>query len=601
MRKLVLSAIMAASAVLSLPTAATADTVYAVAPPFFLFRFDTATPGTIDQVVIISGLQPGERIEAIDFRPRTGQLYGLGIIDGATDTLRTYTIDPRSGVATLVPGSTSITVLNGNSYAFDFNPTVDRIRVVNDGDENLRINPNNGARADSPTNDTDINPTGFLIQGAAYDRDFDTGLAVANRTTLYAIAKATSSLVTIGGVNQSPSPNGGAIMNAMPLGITLSAIGEVGFDIPAGLSTGYAALKNAMTGLTGLYTINLSTGAATLVSTIANGAINVTGLAVVPKTTLVTAPGPGGGPHVRVFDAHTGAVLMEFMAYFPSFSGGVRVAVGDVNLDGVPDIITAPGPGGGPHIKVIDGVTGTLLPGTIGQFFAFDPAFTGGVFVAAGDVNGDGFKDVIVTPDVGGGPEVRVISGANASVLADFFAYGTGFGGGVRIAAADFDRDGDYEIVTAAGPGGGPHIKVFDAAGNPFTSASLPNFVNSFFAYSSGFTGGVFVAAGDVNGDGVPDIITGAGAGGGPHVRAISGVNGSIITEFFAYEPSFTGGVQVAVADVNKDGRYEIITTPGSGRPAEVRAFDGVTGVFLSTFAPYGPFPGGAFAAGVRR
>jgi len=593
MKKLISSAIVAAVAVLSLPAAAAADTVYAVAPPFFLLRFDTATPGIIDQVVVISGLQPGERLEAIDFRPRTGQLYGLGVVDGSMDTLRTYTIDPRSGVATLV--GTAPTVLSGNSYAFDFNPTVDRIRVANDADVNIRINPNNGTLAGV---DTTLNPTGFLIQGAAYDRDFDRPNAASLPTTLYAIAKATSSLVTIGGANGTPSPNGGSILNAVPLGITLSAIGEVGFDIPAGLSSGYAALKNAMTGLTGLYSINLSTGTATLVGTIANGAINVTGLAVVPRSTLVTAPGPGGGPHVRVFDAHSGAVLMEFMAYFPSFSGGVRVATGDINLDGVPDIITAPGPGGGPHIKVINGVTGDLLPGTIGQFFAFDPAFTGGVFVAAGDVNGDGFKDVIVAPDIGGGPEVRVISGANAAVLADFFAYGTGFGGGVRIATADFNRDGVYEIVTAAGPGGGPHVKIFDSTGALFVSGITPN---SFFAYSPGFTGGVFVAAGDVNGDGTPDIITGAGAGGGPHVRAISGVNGAVITEFFAYEPTFTGGVQVAVADVNKDGRYEIITTPGSGRPAEVRAFDGVTGAFLSNFAPYGPFPGGAFAAGVRR
>jgi hypothetical protein len=304
---------------------------------------------------------------------------------------------------------------------------------------------------------------------------------------------------------------------------------------------------------------------------------------------------------VRVFDAHSGAVSFEFFAYNPAFPGGVRVATGDVTADGVPDIITAAGPGGGPHVRVFNGATGAQVGGIVGSFLAYDPAFTGGVWVAAGDVNADGNKDVIVGPDAGGGPDVRVVSGANGTLIGEFFAYAAAFPGGVRVASADFDRDGDAEIITAPGPGGGPHIKVFDGTGNMFTSASLPNFVNSFFSYSSAFSGGVFIAAGDVNGDGVPDIITGPGAGGGPHVRAFSGVNGAIIVEFFAYEPTFTGGVRVAVADMNGDGRYEIITTPGPGRAAEVRVFDGISGAMLEAFQPYGAFSGGAFIGGVRR
>jgi Domain of unknown function (DUF4394)/FG-GAP repeat len=591
----------AVAALLWMAGPAEADVIYALAPPYFLVQFDSAAPGTLTRVAFVSGLQSGERLEAIDFRPRTGQLFGLGIIDGVTDTLRLYTINPLTGAATLVPGSTPVIATNGNSYGFDFNPTVDRIRVVNNGDENLRLNPNTGARADTPTNDIDLNGAGNQIMGAAYDRNFDSGLAVANRTTLYAISASGSALVTIGGVNQSPNPNGGAVTNALPLGVTLAATGDVGFDIAAGSGIAYAALRSAATGLTGLYTINLGTGAANFVGLIGNGAFNVTGLAAVPANTLVSGAGPGGGPHVRVFDAHSGALSFEFFAFTPGFTGGVRVATGDVTGDGVPDIITAAGPGGGPHVRVFNGVNGAQLGGLVGSFLAYDPAFPGGVWVAAGDVNADGNKDVIVGPGAGGGPDVRVISGANSALIAEFFAYAPEFPGGVRVASADFDRDGDYEIITAPGPGGGPHIKVFDGAGNLFTSASLPNFVNSFFAYSSGFSGGVFVAAGDVNGDGVPDIITGAGAGGGPHVRAISGVNGAIIVEFFAYELSFSGGVQVAVADVNGDGRYEIITTPGPGRPAEVRAFDGVSGALLQAFQPYGAFQGGAFIGGVRR
>jgi hypothetical protein len=601
MRKLGLVVISMFAGLLLAASPAGAATIYAVAGPNFLLQFDSATPGTIDHVAIITGLQAGERIEGIDFRPRTGQLYGLGIVDGATDTIRVYTINPRTGVATLIPGSTSFSVTNGSGYGIDFNPTVDRIRVTNDGDENFRINPNNGARADAPTNDTDVNPAGNQVEGVAYDRNFDTGLAVANRTTLYGISVTNSSLVTIGGINQSPSPNGGAVMNSQPLGITLSAAGQVGFDIAAGSNVAYAALRNNSTGLTGLYTVNLGTGAATLVGPIANGAIQVTGLAVVSANTLVVGAGPGGGPNVEAFDAHSGGIILNFFAFDPSFTGGVRVATADVNLDGIPDIITAPGPAGGPHVKVFNGANGAQLAGPIGSFFAFDPSFTGGLWVAGGDINGDGNKDVIVGADSGGGPNVRVFSGATGAVLLDFFAYSPSFTGGVRVAAADFDRDGDYEIITATGPGGGPHVRVFDSAGNPFTSASLPNFANSFFAYAPGFTGGVFVAAGDVNGDGVPDIITGAGEGGGPEIRVFSGVNGAVLLDFFAYEASFTGGVHVGVADMDGDGRYEIITSPGPGRSTEVRVFDGVTGALLDSFEPFPGFFGGAFVGGVRR
>src|SRR5262249_19155307 len=143
-----------------------------------LYRFDSAAPGTIQSVALITGLQPGELVRGIDFRPRTGQLYALGVVDGATDTVRVYTVDPLTGAATLIPGSTSFAVTNGTQYGFDFNPTVDRMRVTNDGDENFRINPNTGARADSPTNDTDINPAGNKVVAVAFDRNFDNGIAV---------------------------------------------------------------------------------------------------------------------------------------------------------------------------------------------------------------------------------------------------------------------------------------------------------------------------------------------------------------------------------------------------------------------------------------
>ena len=96
--------------------------------------------------------------------------------------------------------------------------------------------------------------------------------------------------------------------------------------------------------------------------------------------------------------------------------------------------------------------------------------------------------------------------------------------------------------------------------------------------------------------------MTGPGPGGGPNVKAFSGVNGGLITSFFAYEPAFGGGVRVGVADANRDGRFEIRTMPGPGRAPELRAFDGVTGNLVQAFPGLDPaFPGGGFVGGGRR
>jgi hypothetical protein len=155
-------------------------------------------------------------------------------------------------------------------------------------------------------------------------------------------------------------------------------------------------------------------------------------------TRIATAAASGGGPHVRVFDGDSGAEVRSFFAYEAGFTGGVRVAVGDVSGDGIPDVVTATGPGGGPHIKVFDGATGAILPGPIGNFFAFDAGFTGGVVVGTADVNCDGRADILVAPGPGGGPHVRIIDAVTGTPLVhplgSFFAYPAGFTGGVNVA-----------------------------------------------------------------------------------------------------------------------------------------------------------------------
>src|SRR5262249_12117715 len=151
----------------------------------------------------------------------------------------------------------------------------------------------------------------------------------------------------------------------------------------------------------------------------------------------------------------------------------------------------------------------------IGEFFAYDAAFTGGVYVAVGDVNGDGYADIITGAGEGGGPHVRVFSGKTLKEIASFFAFEPTFRGGVRVAVGDFNGDGLADIVTGAGPGGGPLVEIFDS--KTWTA------IRGLYAYDVGFSGGVYVAAGDVNGNGQTDIIPGAGEGGGPRLRVFDG------------------------------------------------------------------------------
>ncbi|MFN4262014.1 MAG: transporter, partial [Gemmataceae bacterium] len=154
---------------------------------------------------------------------------------------------------------------------------------------------------------------------------------------------------------------------------------------------------------------------------------------------------------------------------------------GDVNKDGFADIVTGAGAGGGPHVKAFSGTNLSLLH----SFFAYNSAFTGGVYVAVGDLNGDNFADIITGPGVGGGPHVRAFSGVDASVIRNFFAYPVGFNVGVRVGAMDRNGDGFADIITGPGPGGGPHVRIFDSV----TLAVLDN----FFAYDPNFLGGIFV------------------------------------------------------------------------------------------------------------
>ena len=170
-----------------------------------------------------------------------------------------------------------------------------------------------------------------------------------------------------------------------------------------------------------------------------------------------------------------------------------------------------------------------ILDGTnfqqIAQITPFESSFTGGVYVAAGDLTGDGINDVIITPDEGGGPRVLV------------------YRGGAPGVQGSFDR------------------------------------VASFFGIEdANFRGGVRTAVADMNRDGTPDLVTGPGAGHAPEVRVFGGRTGAHVGAFPAFGPDMTAGVRVGLAYADGDDRADVVAATGPGGPATLRVFSGVTG-----------------------
>jgi hypothetical protein len=226
-----------------------AETIVALTNGRRLLFFDSATPGTVTKTIAISSVG-NEALVAIDFRPATGDLYAMGASG------RLYVLNLTTGAGSVLPATP--TPLVGISFGFDFNPTVDLIRVTSDGDQNMRLNPNDGSltATDTPLAYAagDIHVAGNPnIVGSAYTNNF----VGATTTILYDIDSTFDTLVY-----QDP-PNSGQLHTVGNLGFNTNDI--VGFDISQGTGVAYASLS---AGITSLYTINLASGAATLVGAI---------------------------------------------------------------------------------------------------------------------------------------------------------------------------------------------------------------------------------------------------------------------------------------------------------------------------------------------
>lgn len=294
-----------------------------------------------------------------------------------------------------------------------------------------------------------------------------------------------------------------------------------------------------------------------------------------PQSDLVIGTEDGGAPQVLVYD-YEGNLKSQFFAYSSSFRTGVSVAVGDLDGDGANEIITGPGAGGGPQVRVFDMDGNAKI--TAG-FFAYATTVRNGVMVGAGDLDGDGDDEIITGTRAGSGPHVRTFDGeGNAVFSPGFFAYGTNVRNGVFVAACDLNGNGKKEIVTGTDTGSGPHVRTFDRFGTPV-------FTPGFFAYEETFRGGTRMACGDLNGDGRDEILTIPGEGGGAQVKVFNRYGQSTVTAgFFGFATSWRGGSFISAGDVDQDGLDDIIVSADGGGTPLVAVYnqDGTT--LLSSF-----------------
>ncbi|MGH9509348.1 MAG: DUF4394 domain-containing protein, partial [Terriglobales bacterium] len=273
------AALLAVLVLMSAPAAQAQSTIYAVDSLNNLLRFSSATPGTINATVAITGLQVGERIRGIDFRPADGQLYAIGTAGAAGPRL--YRINTTTGAATAV-GAAGAIVFSGLFPGADFNPVADRLRVVSDLDANLRVNPADGtAVTDTPVayDAADVNAgMNAVVTGVAYDNN----VAGAASTTLFVIDVNLDVLARQGSVGGAPtSPNSGLLFTIGLLGANFT---NGSLDIAP---NGTAFASDGVAANSSFYTVNLGTGLVTAVGPIGT-MLTIDAIAVEPPPPSIT-------------------------------------------------------------------------------------------------------------------------------------------------------------------------------------------------------------------------------------------------------------------------------------------------------------------------
>jgi hypothetical protein len=299
---------------------------------------------------------------------------------------------------------------------------------------------------------------------------------------------------------------------------------------------------------------------------------------------LAADAGPLSQPIVQVYDAVTEELLFEITAdrtFGVDYTGGVRVATGDLNGDGVPDIVVVPGRNMAPSVLVFSGVDGSMLDDyCIPASATYGMSFKDGLNVAVGDVTGTGTNDIILVPS-GGQAVVKVfenitdtssgIYGFSNHAVRQFNAFEDykHYIGGGSIAVGNTETavtSGDHsQIVIGTGPGMSPIVRVFDVASNQ--AAYTP--IREVQSVRPDEVGGVNVAVGDLDGDGINELILASKNGGRSWIDVYQLLPETVsrhVSDFQAFSPAEANivAVNLVVRDTDGDGLAEIIVTQGA-------------------------------------
>lgn len=256
--------------------------------------------------------------------------------------------------------------------------------------------------------------------------------------------------------------------------------------------------------------------------------------------TTIKNTGFNNGDFVRVFDDAGAQIRSGFFAYVDSQIANSQILISDIDNDDKEELLV--------NSK---GIISIFKEGVKKkEFKPYDGAFKGEISLALADLDGDGTKEIITGAGQGGGPHVRIFNKDGKPLVGGFFAYDKNFRGGVKVAVMDLEGDGTKEIITSAGTGGGPHIRIFNKDGRPL--------VGGFFAYDKNFRGGVSIAVGDTDGDGTKEVITIPATGGSSEVK-IFNKNGKVLKSFKAYSEATKSYLRVMVDDIDNNKKDEIL------------------------------------------
>ena len=331
---------------------------------------------------------------------------------------------------------------------------------------------------------------------------------------------------------------------------------------------------------------------------------------VVMATGVAVGAEIGGAPIIRLLDSSTGQVVAQATAFEKTVMGGARVAMGDVDGDGTPEIVCASGPGRVGEIRVFKQQVGSAVLKELTSYrtVAFGGSYNGGVEVACGDVDGNGREDIVAAMSRGGG-KVNVFLSVNAAdpipnqPFRSFAPFSATYDGGASVAVADLGTfsqgklvtslipDGKVEIVVGSGVGMRPVVKAYDV------SAATARVVTTIEPMSDALQGGVSVSAGRINDDPIDDIVVSAGRGGGGLTEAYAGQLGTLTPAQALKFAAFSGlarpnaAVFTAPVDIDGDGKvdrfYATQGDPGGSMGIANVSLTGVrSGAFSSLAGP---------------